>query len=247
VICLSFDTDHLDESRMEEFLATVPLPGEGTFFCTRRYASLGPPHELCPHPVLEEGGDWKQELAITRSTFPDAVGWRSHSCIYSHLIAQRVAASDYLYASTQLDPLPPTRPFREAWGLWHMPIFYMDNLDFSQSRFWPGVEHVPFAEEIIDRALADDGVYVFDFHPVHLLLNSTSAAAYFKRRDGFLAGERLDALRCDGRGAGTFYGELCARMESDSVGSVRMRDALAAWLESESDHAEVKRISSRSA
>jgi polysaccharide deactylase WbmS-like protein len=237
VICLSFDTDHLDEGRMEEFLATVPIPGEGTFFCTRRYECLGPPHEVCPHPLLEEGGNWEEELAGTRGAFPAAVGWRSHSCIYSHLIAQRVAAAGYLYASTQLDPLPPARPFREAWGLWHMPIFYMDNLDFSQSRFWPGTTRVPFGEEIIERALADDGIYVFDFHPVHLTLNSASAAAYFERRDAFLAGEPLDALRCEGRGARTFYDELCARMERDGVRSVRMRDALAAWLDSEAGSA----------
>src|SRR5579884_1313245 len=220
MICLSFDTDHLDESRMEEFLASVPVPGEGTFFCTRRYDCLGLPHELCPHPLLEEGAEWDDELAVTRSNFPDAVGWRSHSCIYSHLIAQHVAASHYLYASTQLDPVPPARPFREAWGLWHMPIFYMDNLDFSQSRFWPGSEHVPFAEQVIDRALADDGVYVFDFHPVHLLLNSTSANAYLERRDAFLAGEPLDELRCDGRGARAFYDELCSRMASEGVPSI---------------------------
>lgn len=232
---------------MEAFLATVSIPGEGTFFCTRRYDCLSSPHELCPHPLLGERGNWAEELATTRSAFPDALGWRSHSCIYSHLIAERVAASNYLYASTQLDPVHAGRPFREAWGLWHMPIFYMDNLDFSQSRFWPGVEHAPFAGEIIDRALGSDGIYVFDFHPVHLLLNSTSAAAYLERRDAFLRGDSLDTLRCPGRGARTFYDELCARMASEGVQSVSMRDALAEWIESKCDRADIKRSSSRTA
>lgn len=247
MICLSFDTDHLDESRMREFLATVSIPGEGTFFCTRRYDCLGSPHEVCPHPLLEEGGDWGAELTATRETFPDAVGWRSHSCIYSHLLGQRVARAGYQYASTQYEPSEPVRPFRETWGIWHMPIFYMDNLDFSQSRFWPSVEHVPFAEEIIELALAGDGVYVFDFHPVHLLLNSTSADAYFERRDAFISGDPLDTVRCDGRGARTFYDELCGRMERAGAPSLRMRDALTAWLDSESGSASVKPISSRSA
>ena len=212
---------------MQEFLATVPVPGSATFFCTHRYESLTEPHEICPHPVLDEERDWATELSAKRAEFPDAIGWRSHSCIYSHLIAERVAASGYLYASTQYQPLAPARPFREPWGIWHMPVYYMDNMDFSRPRFWPDAGQVPFSSEVIDTALADDGVYVFDFHPIHLLLNSTSADAYFERRDAFLRGERLETLRCEGRGARTFYDELCAKMERRGTLSVRMKDALA--------------------
>jgi polysaccharide deactylase WbmS-like protein len=233
VICLSFDTDHLDEVRMREFLDTVHIPGDATFFCTRRYDCFEKPHELCPHPVLEEGQEWEAELQTKRAELPDAVGWRSHSCVYSHLIAQRVAASGYLYASTQFQPVAATHPFREPWGLWHLPIYYMDNLDFSHSRFWRDVDHVPFAPEVIATALADDGIYVFDFHPIHLLLNSPSADAYFARRDAFLAGENMDVLRCDGRGARTFYDELCASMENVGTSSVRMQDALAGAISAE--------------
>ena len=233
MICLSFDTDHLDEVRMREFLAAVPVPGDGTFFCTQPYDCLGEPHELCPHPFLGEAQGWAAELQAKRKELPDAVGWRSHTCIYSHLIAQDVAASGYLYASTQYQPVAATRPFREVWGLWHMPIYYMDNLDFSHGRFWPEVDHVAFAPEVIDTALADDGIYVFDFHPVHLLLNSVSAEAYLARRDAFLAGESVEELRCDGRGARTFYDELCARMKETGSPSVRMRDALASWIDAE--------------
>ena len=233
MICLSFDTDHLDEVRMREFLASVRIPGRGTFFCTRRYDCLAPSHELCPHPVLDETNDWEVELTAKRAELPDAVGWRSHSCTYSHVIAQRLAARGYLYASTQYQPVAAGRPFREPWGVWHMPVYYMDNLDFSHSRGWPALNHVNFAPEIIDAALADDGIYVFDFHPVHLLLNSTSAGEYLARRPAFLAGEGVEALRCAGRGARVFYDELCARMNEASVASVCMRDALTQWTQAD--------------
>jgi len=234
VICLSFDTDHLDGVRMQEFLAGVPIPGGGTFFCTQRYESLGEPHELCPHPLMavaEDGGD---DLSNSRSEFAGAVGWRSHSCVYSHMVAVRLAAAGYLYASTQYQPVAPARPFREAWGLWQMPIFYMDNADFSWSRFWADADHEPFASNIIDTALSDaDGVYVFDFHPIHLLLNSVSADAYLERREAFLAGAPLGALRCRGRGARTFYDDLCAQMHAAGLRSLTMRQALAEWLQRE--------------
>ncbi len=227
MICLSFDTDHMDEARMREFLATVAVPGAGTFFCTQRYEALGAPHEICPHPYLPEGGDWDAELGMMRATFPEARGWRAHSCVHSHLLAERIARDGYLYASSydQLGRVGP-EPNREAWGIWHFPIFYMDSLDFSLGRFWPGKTHRPFEPSLIETALADDGVYVFDFHPVHLMLNSTSAEAYFERRDAFKAGEPLDGLRCPGYGSRNFYDDLCAAMREASVDSMAMLDAL---------------------
>jgi hypothetical protein len=227
MICLSFDTDHLDEARMREFVATVPVPGAGTFFCTQRYESLGAPHELCPHPYLPAGGDWEAELRAMRDAFPEARGWRAHSCVYSHMLAERIAADGYLYASTY-DQLGRVglEPNREAWGVWHLPIYYMDSLDFSHRRFWPGGTHRPFEPGLIEAVLAHDGVYVFDFHPVHLLLNSTSAEAYFERRDAFKAGAALDGLRCPGYGSRDFYDDLCAAMREAGVDSTGMLDAL---------------------
>ena len=60
---------------------------------------------------------------------------------------------------------------------------------------------------------------MFDFHPVHLLLNSTSAEAYLERRDAFRAGAPLDALRCPGYGTRNFYDDLCAAMREAGVES----------------------------
>jgi hypothetical protein len=227
MICLSFDTDHVDEARMREFLATVPVPGAGTFFCTRRYEALGAPHELCPHPYLPDGADWDAELTTMRAAFPEARGWRAHSCVYSHMLAMRLAADGYLYASS-FDQIgrPGLEPTREAWGVWQLPIYYMDNLDFSYGRFWPGEAHRPFERGLIEAALAHDGIHVFDFHPVHLLLNSTSAEAYLERRDAFLAGAPLDALRCPGYGSRNFYDDLRAAMREAGVVSTSMLAAL---------------------
>jgi hypothetical protein len=229
VICLSFDTDHVDDARMREFVETVPVPGSGTFFCTQRYEALGVPHELCPHPYLPEGGDWDAELEAMRAVFPEARGWRAHSCVYSHLLAQRIAADGYVYASAY-DQLGRAggEPSREAWGVWHLPIYYMDNLDFSYGRFWPGADHRPFDPRLIEAAVATDGVHVFDFHPVHLMLNSTSAEAYFERRDAFVAGAPLADLRCAGYGTRSFYDDLCAAMRDAGTESTSMYDALRA-------------------
>jgi hypothetical protein len=233
MICLSFDTDHMDEARMREFLKRVDIPGAATFFCTQRYESLeATRHELCPHPFLEQGRNWEEELRAKRDEFPQARGWRSHSCVFSHILAEQVGRLGYRYVSTHDDfGRPGPRPHRHCWGIWHMPIYYMDNLDFSRTRFWPDDGRPAFAPALIEQAVVDDGIYVFDFHPIHLLLNSDSTDWYFKHRDRFLGGEPVERLNSSGYGVRSFYQDLRARMAEAKVESVAMEIALSRFLE----------------
>jgi hypothetical protein len=223
----------MSEVRMAEFLSMVPIPGEATFFCTQAYECLsGTAHELGPHPFLGPTNDWGVELEAKRKEFPAANGWRSHSCIFSHLLAQELADAGYQYVSTHDDfGREGIKPHRHSWGVWHMPIYYMDNLDFSAPRFWSGRLHRPFNGRLIDTAVAGNGVYVFDFHPIHLMLNTPSTEFYLKRRDPFIAGKPRRELSYSGYGTASFYGDLCAAMKSSGIESMRMADALRIYLE----------------
>lgn len=232
MICLSFDTDRMTEDRMRSFLVDTPVPGRATFFCTDVYASLAATdHELAPHPYLGAGNDWDEELERKRRDFPDAVGWRSHSCVFSHVLAERLASDGYRYVSIHDDlGSSEIRPVRHAWGLWHMPIYYMDNLDFSARRFWDDGVDEPFRSELIDTAVHGDALFVFDFHPIHLSLNSPNAEEYFARRARFETDTPVDELRFEGRGARTFYLELVEAMNALDVESVAMSEALEAFM-----------------
>jgi hypothetical protein len=230
LICLSFDTDHLDDRRMEEFVREFPIPGAGTFFCTQRYEALeGGPHELCPHPTLEPDGDWAAELDRKQAEFPDARGVRTHSCINSHLLSIEFKGRGFEWVSARDEPgRRGIAPYREAWGVWHVPIYYMDNMDFSFGDYWPDASASPFGRELLEVSTREEGVYVFDFHPIHLMVNSTSAEDYFARRDRFKAGEPLEEIRCEGYGAGDYYTDLIALMGQAELESVSISDALVA-------------------
>lgn len=233
MICLTFDTDHVDEHRMREFMHGIRLPGRATFFCTRCYDCLSEePHEVCAHPFLEPGGDWSAALQAARRDFPEAQGWRSHSCVYSHMVALQLAEQGYSYASTHTElGRIGAKPFKESWGLWHIPIYYMDNLDFSYQRFWPSEQRRAFSSDFINAALHGDGVYVFDFHPVHLLLNSPSADWYLAQRGAFAEGVDLEDIRYSGYGAADFFSALCVKMEQAGLQSHTLFDALQPYVE----------------
>jgi hypothetical protein len=231
VISLSFDTDRMDEARMREFLEDSPIPGLGTFFCTQPYDSLSATdHELAPHAYLGAGGEWDVELNEKRRQFPEATGWRSHSCVFSHILAERIARMGYRYVSVHDEPgVAAPQPVRHAWGLWHLPIYYMDNLDFSAQRFWND-DPAPFDPNLVGRSLNDDGLYVWAFHPIHIMLNSPNAEEYFARREAFSRGEPISAIRYDGYGTADFFRDLCEAMTDAGVASLPMRAALASYV-----------------
>lgn len=230
MICLSFDTDHLDDSRMSEFLAEVPIPGAGTFFCTQVYDSIDPTtHELCPHPTLGAGDDWEARLDEAQRAFPSARGFRAHGCVWSHPLSVELRARGFEYVSAH-DQLgwPGITPYREAWGLWHLPIYYMDNMDLSYARFWKGTSRAPFERALLEGAAREpERLFVFDFHPIHLLLNSTSVDAYMAARDAFRAGRGMAEIRCEGYGVHDYYMDLLELMGARDMQSVTMSDAVA--------------------
>ena len=88
------------------------------------------------------------------------------------------------------------------------------------------MQEEPFSAQLIANALEHEGFYVFDFHPIHLLLNSPNPDWYAAMRDRFLADERLADLRYEGYGARSFFDDLRAAMRSRGVGSVKIVDGL---------------------
>jgi hypothetical protein len=231
MICLSLDTDRMSDERMAEFLELEPFPGAGTFFCTQPYPSLeARSHELAPHAFLGDQNDWDTELSEKRNEFPDAVGWRSHSCVFSHILAEKIAAMGYRYVSIHDDPgVVAPQPVKHAWGLWHLPIYYMDNLDFSANRFW-GDGSTPFDTNLFSPSFNDDGIYVWAFHPIHIMVNSPGPEEYFARREAFEAGAPLGDVRYDGYGTADYFRDLCDAMSAGRVSSVTMEHALAATV-----------------
>jgi len=222
----------MDESRMAEFLSVTRFAGRGTFFCTQRYdCLLGAGHEQGPHPFLNPAADWEKELSRKREEFPQAAGWRSHSCVFSNMLAVWLGQNGYTYASTH-DQFGQAGivPTWHRWGLWHLPIYYMDTMDFSAARFGRGTIRAPFDRGLIQGAIESPGLFIFDFHPIHIMLNTPDAEYYLARRDKFRAGEPIQDLRFSGYGTASYFNELCADIQNAGLQSLGMEEALGQFL-----------------
>jgi hypothetical protein len=121
------------------------------------------------------------------------------------------------------------RPFRHPWGVWEVPIYYMDNMDFWMPKNWPELGHEPFASEVIERALGEPGLYVFDFHPIHIALNTRNHDDYTRVKQRIVdEGTSPFDLRFPGRGVSVFFEELCEALDRAGVRSVSCSEAVAA-------------------
>lgn len=234
MICLTFDTDHMSEEGMGEFLRRFPLPGKGTFFCHTAFAALAASgHEVAPHPYIGNLSAWQEDFRRLTSALPGkAAGLRPHSCVYSHMLGVELAQMGYRYISqaTQLYSAD-LRPYRHPWGIWELPIYYMDNMDYWMPRNWPKLDHEPFSRKVIDTALADpDALFVFDLHPLHIALNTRTPEDYTAVKSRILdQRESPFALSAAGRGSRAFFEELCEAMRLSDVQSLSCAEVLEAY------------------
>lgn len=153
---LTFDSDHMTEELMEQFVERYPDLPESVFFVTQRYKSLEKTnHKICPHPLqptLDMLRNLQEEIAQPK------MGVRFHSCWWSHKLMEMLAMEGYIWSSNIFYPwkLEPYIVF----GVAEIPYQWMDNLAFSENKsvcwFKPGKKEC------------------VAFHPIHILLNSES-------------------------------------------------------------------------
>ncbi|MDP1878068.1 MAG: hypothetical protein Q8M17_10995 [Actinomycetota bacterium] len=208
MICLTFDTDWMRAEDMEEFLTAYPDLPRSTFFIHEASAGWRPEgHEWGPHPTI----DLRKPSGLRAWQDPEApaLGIRSHSCVTSHLLSIEWAGAGFLYQSNETHLFGPgSMPFRTAWGIWELPISYMDNMDMWFGRNWADAPRAPFAEDVIAAALACESVYVFDFHPVHIAFNSSSPEDYVRKRASHAGGASAWTLGAPGGGTRSFFERL---------------------------------------
>ena len=238
MICLTFDTDYAGGEDICRLLAEYPIPGKATFFMHAPVQGVAwEGHEVEPHPVFKDGEPWEETIAAWEARLSGPhLGLRPHSCATSHILGNIMKRRGYLYGSVTA-PLYQAglRPDREPWGIYELPIYFMDNMDYCMAQNWPDAGHRPRDPRLIRRALEEDGLYVFDFHVIHVLMNTPSQAYYEQARPHVFQQEATwSELRNPDEGVATFFLALCDAMRAAGIASVTCLEALRAYQEQDS-------------
>ncbi|OLD41883.1 MAG: hypothetical protein AUI21_01050 [Nitrospirae bacterium 13_1_40CM_2_62_10] len=230
MIALTFDTDWMHPDDLQRFFDEYPFPGTGTIFLHQPYRFLeSTPHERCPHPLPVGPEDWKASIRrLLDELGLEPSGIRTHSAIHSHRLEMALYELGCKYTSNTSRLFERNvQPVRLAWGLWELPIYYMDNLDLTMEEYWREAGHKPLVPEVVAQALQDDALYVFDFHPVHITLNTPSLQYYLAHHAELKSGVSPFRLQHRGRGVGSLFKELCAAMGAAGLASVALRQVWA--------------------
>jgi len=153
MITLTFDSDHMTERLMEQFLDEYPNLPASVFFVIQRYRCLEKRnHEICPHPLKPD------DLSrLQREIKQPKTGVRFHSCWWSHKLMEHLYKKGYTYSSNVFSP---TGHIFKLFGVLERPYCWMDNLAFASN------------DSTCFMVPPTYGLVVF--HPIHILLNSNS-------------------------------------------------------------------------
>ncbi|MBI3271857.1 MAG: hypothetical protein HYZ53_22890 [Planctomycetes bacterium] len=230
MICLTFDLQDCPEPLIQHALGLCDrVPGKLTFFCSHKSALLGdrsPRWEVALLPCVEPGEDPAAAVKRVAAELPMAAGLRAAGFLHGERVMEALSSCGLRYASNTT-PLyqSPLAPYALPWGGYELPVFYVDTLDFLHAEHWPGSTPA-FDPTLLHRASKPGSLYIFDFHPVHLLLNTPNLAFYLanKAQVAGLVTSPLSPFL--GRGTRTFFLELVETLRESNSSSFSMCEAL---------------------
>jgi len=184
---LTFDVDWARDEIIADTLDLLSMYNvPATFFCTHdsplmRNLLHRDYHELGIHPNFNpllanatNGVGLVSIQAIVQrlvNAFPKAKALRSHSLVSGDPITRVVARSEIKLISNTLVPYwnnISIAPYYDWYGLLHVPYLFQDSLVFYSDRSVPPM----------NQLCAMSGIKVFNFHPIHVYLNSNTLGTY---------------------------------------------------------------------
>jgi hypothetical protein len=187
--------------------------------------------ELGIHPNFldgsSHGGTFDQVIAHCRAFEPAARAVRTHWLYQTTVMLNRLLLETPIEvdASLLLSHYEGIRPVEHQWGgktLLRLPCFWEDDAEMERrGPIWDA-----------EALLRGPGLRLFSFHPIHVYLNATDRATYYRLRpDGVSFKFDLTSIR-NSTGPRSCFLELSDEL-SRAGGGTRASDLHSAWLRSE--------------
>jgi len=207
-ICLTFDIDWAPDDVIRPVLRSMEEAGvKATLFAThesRLLASLDEQRfEIGLHPNFNDAwGDFESPLRELKALYPQARGGRSHCLHVSSHIIQLYRKYGLEYESNTFLPYHGgLHPVLGAWNLDDLvsvPFFWSDDNRYASST--ESLEHL-----VLDRP----GLKVFNFHPIHVYMNTYSEEHYNAYKRHYQDPVGLEShINRSRPGVGTFFADL---------------------------------------
>lgn len=133
------------------------------------------------NPLLEKQGDKDYQTVIReiKALVPEAVAARSHWLVDSSGILRAFRENGITHDLNLFIPFGSgitLKPFRHFSGILRLPYFFEDDAQCQLEKRWKAEEHL---------LKSADGLRIFNFHPIHLFLNSEKLDNYEQAKPFF--------------------------------------------------------------
>ncbi len=185
-IGLTFDIDWAPEFVIRDLIEILrSYKVKATFFCTHsseviRNLSDDEDFEIALHPNFSNGSSHGNTdidvMDYLLKIHPEAKGVRSHSLVQSTPVLELFKEKKMVYdCNLLMFAQSHLAPFLNWNGLVRIPYYFEDDLYSSYGYPW----------EIENTNLESQGLKIFDFHPIHIFLNSSNMSNYNTARAHF--------------------------------------------------------------
>jgi hypothetical protein len=164
-------------------------------------------HEAAIHPNFERKKSPQEATMELLQLFPKARGVRSHALAISTRIFEIYAQSGLTYDSSYYMFNKIIWPFSTVGNMLEMPIFFEDDLYFKQK------EKQEFSLQNLN--LESPGLKIFNFHPVHIFLNTYSMSHYLEAKEDYHIPKKLAKKRGKKPGTRNIFIELLEYIQNN--------------------------------
>lgn len=193
-----------------------------TIFATGRYAALDncdpASVEIGLHPNFNKvpPSHYQAQLRELIALYPQAQGVSSHAMLCSTPLLELFKRCDLKYdRNLLLYKQPHTAPFAHYNGLLRVPIFWEDDIWFTVE---PGLA---FSSNLLTNLVSR---CVFNFHPIHLYMNTASTEHYASFKPHYHEPHKLSELRHHSYGAYSFFMDLIGYLRSKEIATGLLRE-----------------------
>lgn len=222
-IFITMDTDWCPAEVLRHALALFEKHTQRcTIFATGHYASLATcdskTFEIGVHPNFNDTpvSQYESKLHDLLALYPNAQGVSSHAMMSStpllHLFKQ--AGLRYERNLLRYEEVA-AKPFYYFNQLLRVPIFWEDDIWFAHDA------RARFAANLFAHA---DLPLVFNFHPIHLFLNTASLEHYARFKPDYHDADKLEKYRYQGYGVLSYFQDLMAHLDTQQITSGLLRE-----------------------
>lgn len=220
-ICITLDVDWANDNILKYCLNLLEKYNvKATLFATNDSKLLkeldSAKYEIGLHPNFNNSNcDFEKPIKDLKELYPQAIGARSHSLFVSSNILQNYKKYGMKYESNNFLYLHPNLQVTKRFQSF-------ESIPF----FWSDDKIIELEREETNTYLGVKGLKVYNFHPIHIFLNTPTEKYYLENKHNYQNDKELKKNRFEGFGVGTYFENILKEINKQKLDTYLMKDLI---------------------